>query len=123
MPSSPEQTLKCAIFDLRGPQCFTNKNKIRNPTSRASQVPSCPPRGGLMQRWEGVGMLRGRGIPLLDKGDFKVSKFQSFWVSWFLVLLVSCFRGFLVYWFPSSYFSKFKFKDQRFKYSKVLKLI
>ena len=54
----------------------------------------------------GVGMLRGREIPLLEN-----KKFQSVLVSWFLVfflfclvywflgLLVSWFIGLLVYWF------------------------
>ena len=45
-------------------------------------VPSCPPRV-----WSGagvgVGMLRGRMIPLIEKRDSKVSWFLGFKVSWF----------------------------------------
>ena len=45
----------------------------------------------------GIGMLRGRGILLLEK--IKVSKFVCFLVSWFLGVLAYLFLGFPDSWF------------------------
>ena len=65
---------------------------------------SCPPSSLVSPKRKagagvGVGMLRGRGIPLKKNLGFLVSWFQSFNVSKYLGFLVSKFLGFLIYWF------------------------
>ena len=88
---------------------YTNTVAAGHPALSVPQVPSCSPRGA--GAGVGVGMLRGRWIPL------------SVWVSWFLGFLVSWFLSFLVAWFYGSKVSWFLgflvSKFQSFKESQV----